>query len=133
MTDQTPGSTPPATPASALSTQLKLQLQSVVTSALMIMGTAWFGKTLSDGTITGFANELAPLIVSAIFMIGPAIWKLLPMNASNKIALAEELPQVSRIVTTDAIANGPQFAANPTVVSYSQALATPPPAPVVTK
>lgn len=85
------------------------QALSALRSALIFAGGAAVTMGWTDSaTVTS--------ITGAVLAIAPAAWSLWRHRQAGTIAAAAALPDVHKIVTTSAIAESPEFAANPVVV-----------------
>ena len=115
-----------------MSEQAKVSIQNLLGCVLtLLFGIPAVAAFFPAGTLDKLQHDV-PLVLGAIstlLMVGGSLVAILPKSKATKIALAGELPQVSRIVTTDAIASASKN--SDTVVSYTQAKASAPPLPKV--
>lgn len=104
---------------------------SFVTSALVMLAGVVVGYLVKSGIISqADAATVSSAIVAILGGVGLAAYKALSHTRAAKIAAAAALPEVSRIVTTSAIANSATFATDRTVVSVAEARTSPAPVPV---
>ena|ERR1700730_463478 len=86
------------------------QVLAGIRSGLLIVG----GMVVSKGVVD---QSTMTSIIGGVMSFVPTVWSLWGHRQAGIIASAAALPDVHKIVTTHAIADSPQFAANPAVVS----------------
>jgi hypothetical protein len=87
------------------------QVTAVIRNVLIFAG----GIAVSKGWLD---NTTMVAVVGGVISIGGAAWSAFGHTKPSIIAAAAALPEVQKVVTTTAIADSPQFAANNRVVSH---------------